>query len=210
MEKKMLVNLTVKEFMSTLASNSPVPGGGSVAALSGATASNLIAMVASLTIGKKGYEDVWDEMIRIKAKMETIGMEFLAAIDEDAKSYANVIDCYKLPKCTEDQIALRSAAIQTTILEAARIPMGIAETAATLFDDAKFVIEKGNKNAASDGAVAALMARASVLGALYNVKINAVSIKDESIRNELFEKAAALETKAIRAEAEVLSMISYQ
>lgn len=206
----MLINLTIKEFMSTLSSDSPVPGGGSVAAMCGATASSLIAMVASLTIGKKGYEEAWDEMIEIKAMMENAGIKFLTAIDEDAKSYEEVIDSYKLPKCTDEEKETRSAAIQGRILRAALIPLRIAETSASLFDYAKIVIEKGNKNAASDGAAAALMARTSVLGALYNVKINAVSIKDDAIKADLLAKADALEKKAISCEAEVLKMICFK
>lgn len=208
-EGKMYKDLTVNNFMSTLSSDSPVPGGGSVAAMAGATASNLIAMVASLTIDKKGYEDSWELMKHIKVELEDKGMEFLNAIDEDALSYAKVIDSFKLPKNTDGEKADRSEAIQSAMIEAAKTPLNIAEKASTLFDYAKLVIEKGNKNAATDGAVGALMARTCVLGALYNVKINAISIKDETIRADLLNKAKALEELAISNEAEVLKMLSF-
>lgn len=205
----MLTDLTIKDFMSTLASDSPVPGGGSVAAMCGAAASGLIAMVAALTVEKKGYEDAWDEMSGIKSKAEILSKEFLSSIDEDSDSYAKVIDCYKLPKNTDDEKQRRSVAIQKAITEAALLPLSVAEKAVTLFDYAKTVIEKGNKNAASDGAVGALMARSCVLGALYNVRINAASIKDETVKTELLNKAERLEKEAIAREQEVFAMLSF-
>jgi len=205
----MLTNLTIKDFMSTLASDSPVPGGGSVAAMCGAAASSLIAMVAALTVEKKGYEEAWDEMTVIKSKAEMLADEFLSSVDEDADSYAKVIDCYKMPKNTDDEKQRRSAAIQKAIIEAALLPLSVAERAVILFDYAKTVVDKGNKNAASDGAVGAVMARSCVLGALYNVRINADLIKDETVKKELLNKAERLEKEAISREQEVLTMLSF-
>lgn len=205
----MLKDLTVTEFMETLASDSPVPGGGSVAALCGATACDLIAMVASLTIGKKGYEDAWDEMAALKEKMVETGKTFLDSMDEDAESYAKVVGCFKLPKDTEEEKAARAAAIQAATKEAALVPLSVAEAAAALFAPAALVISKGNKNAASDGAVAAMMARTAVLSALYNVRINAASLKDEAAKAQLEARAAKLEQQAIAGEAEVLKQVSF-
>lgn len=205
----MLTELTIKDFMSTLASDSPVPGGGSVSALSGTAACSLIAMVASLTIGKKEYAEVWAEMSEIKSKVEYISEELIAAIDEDAKCYSRVIDSYKLPKNNDEEKSARSSAIQRALTEAALIPLGVAEKASALFDYAKLVIEKGNKNAASDGAVAALMARACVLGALYNVRINAVSVKDEEVKRKLLFEADRLEKEALSGEERVLKSLSF-
>lgn len=192
----MLAELTIKEFMSTLSSDSPVPGGGSVAALCGAGACSLIAMVASLTIGKKGYEDSWEEMASIKSHMDKISREFLNSMDEDAASYQKVISCFQMPKLTDEEKENRNAAIQAATIGAALVPLAIAEKASTLFDYARRVILKGNKNAASDGEVALLMARTSVLGALYNVKINAESIKDPKIKADLLFKVSSLEQEA--------------
>jgi methenyltetrahydrofolate cyclohydrolase len=205
----MLKELTVKEFMSTLASDSPVPGGGSAAALNGAVSAGLIAMVASLTIGRKGCESAWEEMKRVKAEMETVKEEFLDLMDEDADSYAKVIACFKLPKESDEEKAYRADAIREATIIAAETPLRIAEKAALLFDAARFVIENGNKNAVSDGAVAAMTARTCILGALYNVRINAASLKDSPIKSELTEKADALEAQASEEEKAVLALVDF-
>ncbi len=205
----MLKELTIDQFTQTLASDSPVPGGGSAAALAGATAASLIAMVASLTIGKVGCEDNWDEMSNIKGEMEKCRTFFLEAMDKDAGSYAKVIECFKLPKGTEEEKACRAVAVQEALYQAALIPLEVAEKAASLFPYAATVMEKGNKNAASDGAVAALMARTCAKGALYNVLINAISLKDEGKRNDLQNKARQLETKVEATEAETLKLLKF-
>ena len=196
--------------MSSLASDSPVPGGGSAAALSGAVSAGLIAMVASLTIGRKGCESAWEEMQKIKTEMETAKEEFLDLMDEDAESYAKVIACFKLPKESDGEKAFRADAIREATIIAAETPLKIAEKADLLFDSAKFVIENGNKNAISDGAVAAMTARTCILGALYNVRINAASLKDSPKKDELIKKADALETKASEQEKAVLSLVSFK
>lgn len=205
----MFKQLSIDQFTKTLASDSPVPGGGSSAAMAGAAAGSLVAMVASLTTGKKGYEEHWDEMSRISEEMEGVRNFFLEAMDRDADSYAKVIGCFKLPKNSEEEKKYRSKAIQDALYGAALVPLEIAEKAAGIFEYAKSVIEKGNENAASDGAVAALMARASVKGALYNVKINAASLKDPARKAGLLEKAADLEIKADAAEQEILGLLVF-
>lgn len=203
----MFKELTIDQFIEKLSSDSPVPGGGSAAALAGATAAGLIAMVASLTAGKSGYEEHWDEMTSIRQEMEQARDFFLNAMDEDAGSYAKVIDCFKMPKDTDEEKACRLQAIQDSLYGAAVIPLQIAEKAAELFRFAEIVIEKGNKNAASDGAVAALMARTTVRGALYNVRINASSLKDPESKAELLKKADSLERRCIDAESQVLKQV---
>lgn len=204
----MLANLTIKDFMNDLASNSPAPGGGSVAAMCGATAGNLIAMVASLTIGKKGYEEAWDEMTDLKSKMENISMEFLNLMDDDANSYQTLIQCFKLPKETDEEKASRTVAIQAATIEAILVPLAIANRASTLFNYVNFIIEKGNKNAVSDAGVAALMAKTAILGALYNVRINVSSIKPEKVKKGFLERAKVLEKQAIKEEEEIQRLLS--
>jgi formiminotetrahydrofolate cyclodeaminase len=204
----MLANLTIKDFMNDLASNSPAPGGGSVAAMCGATAGNLIAMVASLTIGKKGYEEAWDEMTDLKSKMENISMEFLNLMDDDANSYQTLIQCFKLPKETDEEKASRTVAIQAATIEAILVPLAIANRASTLFNYVNFIIEKGNKNAVSDAGVAALMAKTAILGALYNVRINVSSIKPEKVKIGFLERAKVLEKQAIKEEEEIQRLLS--
>ncbi|MBQ3107050.1 MAG: cyclodeaminase/cyclohydrolase family protein, partial [Firmicutes bacterium] len=116
----MLADLTMKDFMKELASNSPIPGGGSIAAMCGSTGCNLVAMVAALTVGKKGYEEYWDEMAKLKADMEAISDEQLKAIDDDANAYATVVGCFSMPKNTEEEKALRAKTIQEKTEEAAQ------------------------------------------------------------------------------------------
>ena len=135
--------------------------------------------------------------------------EFLNAIDEDPLSYEKVIECYRMPKNTEEEKAARNEAIQKALIEATNVPLSIAEKATHLFDYAKKVIEKGNKSAASDGAVGALMARGCILAAIYGVRINAISIKDESIRKDFLEKADEFEKLAVTKETEVRNLLSY-
>ena len=172
----MLAELTVKEFMEQLSQGTPMPGGGSVAALSGAAAADLVAMVCALTIGKKGYEDSWEELREIEKKAKQAGEELLGAMDEDAQAYSDVVACFRMPKETEEEKKIRAEKIQLETKNAAQVPLRTAETAAGLFDLAEITVEKGNKNAVSDGAIAAMMARNAVLSALYNVEINAVSL----------------------------------
>lgn len=205
----MLAELTVNKFMSTLASDEPVPGGGSASALAAATSCSLIGMVAALTVGKKGYEDAWNEMEQIRQRMIRLSQEFLASMDEDADSYAKVIKAYQLPKESEEEKVLRGKAIQEAIKLAALIPLEIAEKAATLFADAKRVIEIGNKNAASDGAVGALMARSAVFGALYNVKINLGTLKDLATVEEFKGRATSLDNRVSQLEEQVLQLLQF-
>ena len=205
----MFKELTINQFIENLASDSPVPGGGSAAALTGAGAAGLIAMVAALTIGKTGYEEHWDEMAKVKEEMDKAKDFFLNAMDEDAGSYAKVMDCFKMPKNTDEEKVCRLQAIQDTLYGAAIVPLQIAEKAAELFRVAEIVIDKGNKNAASDGAVAALMARTSVRGALYNVKINASSLKDAESKADLLKKAESLEKRSAQAESTVLKLMEF-
>ena len=205
----MFKELTINQFMDNLASDSPVPGGGSAAALAGAGAAGLIAMVAALTMGKTGYEEHWDEMSKVKEEMDKAKDFFLNAMDEDAGSYAKVMDCFKMPKNTDEEKACRLQAIQDTLYGAAIVPLQIAEKAAELFRFAEIVIDKGNKNAASDGAVAALMACTSVRGALYNVKINASSLKDAESKADLLKKAESLEKRSAQTESTVLKLMEF-
>ncbi|MDY3953918.1 MAG: cyclodeaminase/cyclohydrolase family protein, partial [Anaerovoracaceae bacterium] len=104
----MLAELTVKEFMEQLSQGTPMPGGGSVAALSGAAAADLVAMVCALTIGKKGYEDSWEKLREIEKKAKQAGEELLGAMDEDAQAYSDVVACFRMPKETEEEKKIRA------------------------------------------------------------------------------------------------------
>ncbi|MBN2899743.1 MAG: cyclodeaminase/cyclohydrolase family protein [Clostridia bacterium] len=203
----MLVNLNVREFVNETASNSPVPGGGSIAALAGALGVALATMVANLTVGKEKYAEVEAEMQEVIKKGDAIKAELLDLIDRDATSFDGVMQAFKMPKETDEEKAARTEKIQSEYKYAASVPMQTAELAMQIMDLAEVVVEKGNPNAVTDGAVAAMMSRTAVLSALLNVKINIGSIKDEAFVAEMKEKIATLEKKSQAREAEVLAKV---
>lgn len=203
----MLIDLNVKEFVRETASNSPVPGGGSIAALAGSLGVALATMVANLTVGKEKYAEVEAEMQDVIKKGDAIRTTLVELIDKDATSFDGVMKAFKLPKETDEEKAARSAQIQSEYKYAASVPMETAELAMSIMDLAEIVVEKGNPNAVTDGAVAAMMSRTAVLSALLNVKINIGSIKDEAFVTEMKEKIATLEKKAVERETEVLSKV---
>ena len=155
----MLTDLTVKEFLNKVAGSDPVPGGGSIAALNGAVASALAAMVANLTIGKKKYEEVQNDMQAIAPKAEGEKDIFTTDIDRDSEAYDRVFSCFKMPKDTDEQKAARSAAIQEATKYAAQVPMEVARRAYALMPLIAEVALKGNQNAVTDACVAMMSAR---------------------------------------------------
>ena len=190
----MLIDKTIVELLAETAGDSAVPGGGSIAALSGASAAALVEMVANLTIGKKNYEDVSDLMIGISEKASLLRVELLEAVDRDADAFSKVMEAFKLPKDTQEEKETRTIKIQSAFKQAAIVPLGVAQKSKVVLDLAKDVVLKGNKNAVTDGAVAGMMARSAALGAIYNVGINLVSIKDED-----FVKKVSVEIEEIKA-----------
>lgn len=202
----MLRDLGLVEFIDKTASNDPVPGGGSIAALSGAISSALAVMVANLTIGKKKYVEVEADMVKVKELAETYKNEFVNLIDEDAKAFDLVMAGFKLPKETDEEKLARKNAIQDGLKEAARVPYMVAEKAFEIMELSEKVVVMGNSNAVTDGMVSAMMARTAVLSAILNVKINLSSIKDESFVTEYANKIEILEKKAIEKERAILEM----
>ena len=203
----MLIDKNVRVFLEELASRAPVPGGGSVAALSASLASALTEMVANLTIGRKGFEEVEEEMKRISQESSNYREKFLKDIDKDAEAFDKVMGAFKLSKNTPEEIENRKQIIQKEFKNAALVPLEVAKDAVKLMEFTSKVVEKGNKNAISDGAVATMMARTAVLGALYNVKINLQSIKDEDFVSRISKQVHELELKAIEEEKKILSKV---
>ena len=200
----MLVDLTLKEFLNKVAGSDPVPGGGSIAALNGAIASALAAMVANLTIGKKGYEEHEELMQHIAGVALQEQNTFIEDIDRDSEAYDSVFACFKMPKATDEEKAARSAAIQEATKFAALVPMQVARNAYELMTVIMDVARLGNRNAVTDACVAMMAARTCVLGALLNVRINLISIKDEAFVKRMSEKADFLESEAIRIDKKLL------
>ena len=190
---------TVEGFLDALASDAPTPGGGAVAALSGATGAALISMVCNLTIGKKGYEEAEERLRGVLEEAEAARTALLDLADRDATAFDGVMAAFKMPKETDAEKAVRSQAIQEGYAAAATVPLEIAKRAAELMELAREATEIGNAAASSDGASAAQVLSASVWAATYNVEINAAALKDHA-------KAQALrdEVSALRAHAEAL------
>ncbi len=195
----MLVEKTVNQFISELASDSPAPGGGSTAALAGTLAGALTAMVCSLTVKSAKYAEVHGATLVILDKARGLTEKLSACIDEDTQAFNAVMAAFKLPKDSEEQKAVRTAAVQEATKKATLLPLKVAELCLELMALADKALTIGNINAASDAAVAGLLAHAGLKGALYNVRINLPGIKDtgfvEDIKRRmvvLYEQADAL------------------
>lgn len=199
-------NMTVNEFAKVVASDSPVPGGGSIAALCGALSAALAEMVANLTVRKAKYAEYRDEMTDIINKASLLRDELLNYIKEDSLAYNEVTDAYKLPKETEEEKAYRSGKIQEGLKTAASVPLKVAEASFRIFPLAEAVVSRGNKNSVTDGLVGAMMARTGVLSAVLNIRINLDSIKDEEFVKVLKEKADILEEETIKYEKRILKL----
>ncbi|MCP3924344.1 MAG: cyclodeaminase/cyclohydrolase family protein [Desulfobacterales bacterium] len=204
----MLSELKFKEFCEKTASNDPVPGGGSVSAMAGAIAASLSEMVANLTLGRKGFESFDDEMKTIIKESQNLKILLTEDIDRDSNSYDDVIKAFRMPKESEEDKIKRSEAIQEATKHAAMVPLSVAERALEVIYLTEKVVNNGNPNAVTDGAVACMMARTAVLGALYNVKINLSSIKDQDFVNELSCKVEKIEKKAIDKEKTILNNVN--
>ncbi len=202
-----LQDLTLKQFLEKTAGNEPVPGGGSVSALNGAIASSLAQMLANLTIGKKNYVDVEDEMKEKVSKFEEYRTHFLNDIDRDSDAYNLVFGAYKLPKETDEEKSLRSEKIQEATKIAALVPMEIAERGLDMLDLIVETTRKGNKNAVTDGCVAMMACRTAVLGALLNVRINLGGLKDAGFVQKLADNCDRIEKETIAKEKELTDWV---
>ena len=176
----MLSEKPVQTFLDELASSAPAPGGGSAAALSAAIGAALVSMVANLTVGKSKYADVQDDVERILAHSETLRQRCVALLEQDVEAYTAVSAAYKMPRDTDEQKHVRSAAIQEALKGATDVPMKLAEACVEILELCPESAEKGNMRAVSDVGVGALMAEAALRAAALNVWINLGSINDES------------------------------
>lgn len=190
----MLTDLSVEAFIDEVASSSPAPGGGSVAALAGALGAALVAMVARLTADKAGSGD---EAQVILGRAEKLLASLRERISEDTAAFNRVMDAYRLPKQTEEERQMRSKAIQEALLAAAQLPLSVAEGCLEVMRLCEWAVKHGNPNALSDAGVALQIARCGLIGALYNVAINIEGLKD-AVQRELL----AAKRKELLAEAE--------
>ncbi|WP_243450379.1 cyclodeaminase/cyclohydrolase family protein [Desulfosporosinus sp. Sb-LF] len=190
-----LRDLSLSEFAREVASSSPAPGGGSVAAYAGAQGYALVAMVCRLTIGREKFAAVQDEM-RSLMDMAVARQELLLAlVDEDTHGFKVVMEALGLPKNTEDEKMLRREALEVATIKAAEIPLRTAKECLAGLREIPSLLAKGNPNALSDMGVAALMFKSGLEGALYNVQINALGLKSIETKEDLL-----VECQVIRSE----------
>jgi formiminotetrahydrofolate cyclodeaminase len=204
----MLTEQQMTQFLDELSSNSPAPGGGSVAALSGALGSALTSMVCSLTVGKKKYEAVEAEMQKILEQSEILRAKFTELIDKDTDAFTKVMEAMNIPKENDQQKALRSAAIQAATKEAALLPLTVMRHCIDALALTKIVVLKGNPNAISDAGVSALMLKAACDGAALNVRINLTTIKDVEFVGWSSKEAESLQRTCERMSQEILAIVS--
>ena len=194
--------------VTQLASSEPVPGGGSISALAAASAAGLVEMVANLTASGKGFEAVKAEMKKISREAAAYREKLSECIDRDAKAYNQVISSFRMPKKDKAEIKTRDRAIQAALKHAAEVPLWVASETLKLMTFAEVVLKKGNPNAVTDGLVAVMMARAAILGALYNVKINLKFIKDASYVSKLSAQVREMEATALKKEKDLLALVN--
>ncbi len=206
-KQKKLVDLTVDEFAYETSRESPAPGGGTISAYMGALGAALGTMVANLSSHKPGWDDRCPEFSEWADKGQTLMTELLHLVDEDTDAFNRIMSAFGLPKTTEEEKTIRSKAIQDATLYAAQVPLRTMKTSFQAFEICKAMAETGNPNSVSDAGVGALAVRAAVLGAGLNVKINAGSLKDRVMAEQLIDEANQLIAKAKEAEAEIIGIV---
>ena len=206
-DDKALVKMTVKGFAEETPRESPAPGGGSVAAYMGALGAALGTMVANLSSHKPGWDDRWEEFSRWADKGQALSSELLVLVDEDTRAFNKIMEAFGLPKKTDEDKRLRSEAIQAATLFATQVPLQTMQAAFGAFELCQAMAEFGNPNSVSDAGVGALAARAAVLGAGLNVKINAASLKDREAADKMIAEAEQLIAEAQKKEAEIIGIV---
>jgi len=191
-----LIEKDLAGFVSEVASDKPVPGGGSVSALAGSLAASLVSMVSRLTLKKTEHEQHWARAKEILTESESVQSALLALVDEDSRSFTELLQAYRLPKEKDEEKLKRTKEIQKGLKGAAEVPMRTAEKSAEALSLARTLAEFGNQNALSDLQTAIHLAHAAVLGALSNVTINLQAIKDEGFKKQASARLEALQKQA--------------
>lgn len=200
-----LKHLTVTEFAAITASDAPAPGGGSVSALAGTLAAALVEMVARLTVGREKYAASQEAMDEILRTIPPVREQLLEAIDRDSSAFDQYMAALAMPKSTDEEKEARKAAMQEGLKEAAKVPLEVAQAALSLMPSLEQAVTMGNPNAVTDGMVGTMMARTAVLGALYNVRVNLGSIRDQAFVEELSAKTDLIQREAMAWETRILA-----
>lgn len=204
---KKLVDMTCTEFADETASESPAPGGGSISAYMGALAAALGTMVANLSAHKAGWDDRWEEFSNVAEKGRSIQDRLIHLVDEDTEAFNRIMAVFAMPKNTDAEKAARAKAMEEATLYATEVPLSTMKAAYSTFEILKEMAENGNPASVSDAGVGALAARAAVLGAFLNVKINAAGLKNREKADALVAEASVIAENAKKCEEEIISIV---
>jgi glutamate formiminotransferase/formiminotetrahydrofolate cyclodeaminase len=203
-----LVRMPLRDFADETASESPAPGGGSIAAYVGALGAALGTMVANLSAHKKGWDDRWAEFSSWAEKGQRQKDELLRLVDADTRAFNDIMVAFGLPKGNEAEKKIRHEAIQQATRKAIEVPLKVMEAASESFPLIRAMAVDGNPNSVSDAGVGALCARAAVLGAFLNVRINAAGYDDKGYVGEILGRGASIAERAIAVENEILAIVN--
>ena len=203
-----LVTMTLADFADETASESPAPGGGSIAAYLGVLGASLATMVANLSSHKKGWDSRWKEFSQWAEKGQYYKEELLKLVDLDTISFNKIMEAFALPKSTAEERALRDEMIQEATRYAIEIPFKVMLLAYESMSLIMAMVETGNPNSVTDAGVAALCARSAVIGAFMNVKINASGYNDKAYTSKIINEGTTLESKVVALEAEIISLVN--
>lgn len=206
-DKPLLVGMTLKDFMNETASESPAPGGGSVAAYTGALGVALGTMVANLSGHKRGWDDRWKEFSDWAVKGKNIQDTLLGLVDEDTNSFNSIMAAFSLPKNTEEEKKVRNMTVQEATKNAAMVPYRVMETAYMAFDLIKEMVKAGNPNSVTDAGVGALAIRTCIRGAYLNVRINVAGLDDRKFAGSLIASGLEIVNRAEAEEVEILALV---
>ncbi len=203
-----LTDMTLKAFADETASESPAPGGGSIAAYMGALAAALGTMVANLSAHKAGWDERWEEFSNYADGGRILVDRLTALVDEDTEAFNRIMAVYAMPKSTDEEKAARAEALEKATLYATEVPLNTMKTAYDAFELLEAMAREGNPASVSDAGVGALAARAAVFGAQLNVRINASGLKDRTRAEALCDEADEIATLANMREQEILSIVN--
>lgn len=203
-----LAGRSLKRFTEETASESPAPGGGSVAAYAGSLGAALGTMVANLSAHKRGWDNRWEEFSQWAEEGKYCYAELLKCVDEDTLAFQRIMDAFGLPKATGSEKAIRKKTIAEATRNAIEVPLRVMKLAFASMEVLQAMAEKGNPNSVSDAGVGALCARTAVEGAFLNVKINIVGFEDKQFAEEVLSEAASILSKAKALEKKILETVN--
>ena len=200
-------DITISEYLSRLSAKTPTPGGGSAAAIAGSLGAALVNLVSKLTMDKKGYEAVAEEMRHLEKQARELLDRLMQLADEDSMAFEGVLTAYRLPKGTRQEEERRTNAIEAALKHATEVPFKTAEACKAVLEIAEKVAEKGSRSAVSDAGAACLLAEGAAHAALLNVEINLRGVKDEKFRRVYLKKSQDLREQARTRRRAVIAIV---